>query len=109
MKKRELLSLAENRRVRLEAVLARFSPAQLTEPGIQGKWSFKDLLVHIIYADRQLIRELESAARGEQIEAQSEDRDTINARVYEATHDRPLPTVIADFRGTFQHLVSIIA
>src|SRR4051794_3038118 len=108
MKKNELLDQIEVRRVHVEAWLSRWAPQQLTRP-IQASWSFKDILSHLAYWDRNLLDEFDHFLKGEPIERSAEDDDTINARVFNATKDLPLPEVITDFRRTFQRLATFVA
>src|SRR5437867_9147809 len=53
---RELLHSIQEERARLEATLARLTGEQILAPGADGPWSVKDILVHISYWERDLLR-----------------------------------------------------
>ena len=46
--KNQLLQAIEIERKALEELLSELSPAQMTQPGLVGEWSAKDVLAHLI-------------------------------------------------------------
>jgi len=104
MNKNELIAMVESRCNQIETILAEKTSAEL-EREIRDNWSFKDTLAHIAFWDGELLDFYELVLRGASISPQLEDDDTINARVYEANHNRSLEAVATDFRQVYQRLI----
>jgi hypothetical protein len=105
--KDELVALVEAKRNRIESILSEQSAQQLNSK-IQGDWSFKDTLAHIVFWDGELVNYLEGTARGQFVAPQREDDDTVNARVYHANRGRSLDEVTADFRRVYERLANFV-
>jgi len=45
----QLLEVMRTARSNWEALLAEVGEARLTEPGVEGDWSLKDIIAHITY------------------------------------------------------------
>jgi uncharacterized protein (TIGR03083 family) len=97
---RELLRSIQEERARLEATLARLTSEQILAPGVDGPWSVKDILVHISYWERDLLRRL--AGQGS-VHAPTGD---VNERVFQANRARPLEAVMAEFDASFRALMT---
>jgi len=64
MNKRELLGTMRAERERWEGLLVKVDPARLGEPGVEGVWSVKDLVAHMIGWERWAGGQLAARARG---------------------------------------------
>ncbi len=51
--KRGLIESIERDRAWFDAIVARVSPGRLTEPGLSGGWSVRDVLAHIAWGSRE--------------------------------------------------------
>jgi uncharacterized protein (TIGR03083 family) len=100
---RELLRAVHEERARLEGLLARLTAEQIVAPGVDGPWSVKDILVHISYWERDLLRRLSGQGP---IDAPTED---VNERVFRANRGRPLEAVMAEFDASFRDLRTRLA
>lgn len=94
----------------LNTLLATLSEERLTQPGVAGDWSVKDHLAHLAWWGRRVITvlsggtdPLDAMPGGEKTE------DEINANVYEASRDRSLADVRADFEATHRDMQQLIA
>ena len=107
MTKAELLEKMRSERARWEALLAEVGEERLTEPGVAGEWSVKDIAAHLTVYERWTAGRLggdvppePDAPPGVDVA----DLDQRNAWYYAHDRDRPLPDVLADSRR-FHHLL----
>jgi hypothetical protein len=108
-----LLDDLEKEYARFEALLAQVGDARMTEPGVTGHWSIKDVVAHLTGWRRRTAARLQAAARGGPEPAPPwpphlQTDDEINAWIYEANRDRPLAEVLHDSRQVFDALVEAI-
>ncbi|HEV8634990.1 MAG TPA: DinB family protein [Chloroflexota bacterium] len=97
---RELLRSIQEERARLEATLARRTGEQILAPGADGPWSVKDILVHISYWERDLLRRLSGQPPTDA------PTDDVNERVFQANRARPLEAVMAEFDASYRALLA---
>lgn len=65
MSKRGLLAHIRVAYFDFENLLRNFTPEQMTQPNVEGVWSIKDILAHLISWHGFLLRELDTIARGD--------------------------------------------
>jgi hypothetical protein len=105
MTKAEFLDLVRNGRAEWDALIAHIDEARMTEPGVEGEWSLKDILAHVTGYEREMADVLQARALvgselwGLPLEAR-------NAGVYEEIRNRPLPDVLSETRTVFQQLIA---
>ena len=63
--KEKILSESQKEREALEEFLSALSPEQMTEPGMLGDWSVKDVLAHLYEWEQMVLRWLAATERGE--------------------------------------------
>lgn len=97
---RELLHAIQAERARFEATLARLTAEQILAPGADGPWSVKDIIVHISYWERDLLRRLSGQGRP------GAPTDGVNERVFQANRASPLEVVMAEFDASYRALMS---
>jgi len=112
MSKTKLLEEVRAQRRLLEAALAQVPEAKMAEPGVQGHWSVKDILAHVVFWEQHLCDWLR-ANRGEvpapePVETDA-DVDRLNAENYARHRDRPLADVVAEFRRSFEQVQGELA
>src|SRR5258708_38563156 len=95
----------------LEAQVAALSAAQMTQPGVMDEWTVKDILAHVAWWERHLLRTLRDGhdELDELVTEGTESRqltDRANAEVFAASPDRPLPDALADFRAVHAGLLA---
>jgi hypothetical protein len=108
MTKTKLLETLKARRAEWNAALADVPQETMTEPGVAGHWSVKDIIAHINYFERWMAERLHETLRGEvytPTELDSMDFELQNGIIYEQNRDRPLEDILTESRTNFQRLI----
>jgi hypothetical protein len=108
MDKRELIDGIQREREQLNAVLARVPAARMTEPGVAGVWSVKDVLAHLAVWSSRAVTVMFQAERGVKLQLPqftSADWADLNAKDYEAQKERPLDRILADYHSVNGQIV----
>jgi hypothetical protein len=112
-RKAEILDQIRATHQPLEALLAQLDPGHMSEPGVNGDWSVKDLLAHLTWWEQHLLRRLRTGRDDlddlyvEGVDDQSAT-DRANADVFAANRDRPLVDVRADFDASYREVLAVI-
>jgi hypothetical protein len=106
----EILEQIRTSRQQFEDALARVELARMTEPGVNGEWSVKDVLVHIAWWEQHLLRRLRTGQDDLYVEGVDgrETTDRANAEVYAANHERPLADARAEYDASYQETLATI-
>ncbi|HEV2461645.1 MAG TPA: DinB family protein [Ktedonobacterales bacterium] len=108
MTKAQLLDMIQTARAHWDALLAGIPEAWMTEPGVAGEWSIKDIIAHIAWGERENLGVAQSlAVVGSELWRLSEDER--NAAVFEQNRDRELGDVLAESRQTFRLYLDAVA
>lgn len=120
--KERLLATVRAERARWEALLAELGPERLTEPGVAGDWSVKDLLGHLAAYQRAWGARLRWAKTGVpptpremfDVDALPEGAGTWteeeqNAAIHAQYAPLPPPVVLAKWREAFDLLTDGVA
>ena len=113
MKKAELLSWLRQEQQRWEALLEIIGEARMDQPGVNGRWSIKDVVAHLTGWQPKLIGQIRAAQRNEPEPpppwpAHIQTEDEINAWIYEANHGRSAREVLGESRQVFQQLLAVV-
>jgi len=115
MNKSELLSLITTGFAELDGVLAPLAETQLNGAGVNGDWSIKDTVAHIVAWQQSALGRMRSAAQHEtpdahtlQDESDNDGIDARNARFYEEHRERPSTDILADFRASYNGIIALI-
>jgi uncharacterized protein (TIGR03083 family) len=95
----ELTEKARADRAEWEAVLRRVARERLTEPGLPGGWSVKDVLAHMTWGMREGVGMMR-AKRLVGSDLWKLDDDGRNAIVVEESRTRSLEDILADYEST---------
>jgi len=113
MKKSELLNWLREEYQMWEALLDQIGPTRMEQPGVNGDWSMKDMVAHMIGTQPRVIASILAAQRGEPeppppwpVHLQTDDE--INAWIYESNKERPLSEVLDESNQIFQQLLAVI-
>src|SRR5262249_6140321 len=96
--KSELLDWLREEYRQWELFLDQIGPMRMTQAGVNGVWSMKDIVAHLTGWNRNLAAQLQAAQRGEPEPpppwpAQIVDQDEINAWIYKTYRERSLREV----------------
>lgn len=101
--------LAELRAGRIEwdDALARVPMERMTEPGVEGEWSAKDVVAHIAWHEREMLGMLQAHdANGSDL--WNLPLDERNATICAQNRDRPLDDVLAEGRAAYAEVLPAV-
>ncbi|MGO8948663.1 MAG: DinB family protein [Ktedonobacterales bacterium] len=108
MSKTQLLGMIQRAREQWEALLNAIPEAWMTEPGVEGDWSIKDVIAHITWGERESLGVAQArAVVGSELWQLPENER--NAAVFEQNRRRELREVLADSRHLFSLYVEAVA
>ncbi len=111
MTKAELLERMRTGRAEWETLLAEVGEARMTEPGVEGEWSVKDVAAHIMVYERWVAGNLGGAVPEEPPappEVDMDDQDARNAWFHARHRDSPLGNVLAESRQVHEQLRDLV-
>jgi len=111
--KQDLLTEIEKERGALEAFLETLTPKQMTEPGIVGEWSVKDVLAHLIEWEQMCLGWYKAGLHGEipPLPAPGfkwNQTPQLNQQIYEKHRDRPLDEALEQFHASHREILEVI-
>lgn len=98
----EILDALEDQREKFLEAIDGLNEDQLTEPGVVGEWSVKDIMFHLTMWEAELVKLLWQAAQGVQpttVHFSKTPVDELNAAWSALSRTRSLDQVIDDFAG----------
>jgi hypothetical protein len=103
----------EGEQARWEALLRDIGEEHMTQPGVAGEWSIKDIVAHLTGWRRRTVGRFQAALRREPPPpplwpSHLQTDDEINAWIYAANRDRPLADVLRESRDVLQQLVETL-
>ena len=107
----QLLEVMHTARSNWEALLAEAGEARLTEPGVEGEWSLKDIIAHITYFETWAADNVLAFRRGlprPQPEYQGLEVDEENALIYERFRSKSLPQVLQESQISFRRSIEAV-
>jgi uncharacterized protein (TIGR03083 family) len=108
--KTELIDLIHAERDRLEGALARLTEAQMTEPGIVGRWSTKDILSHLTFWEQKMLHRLRTGIVPQPAPGQTWDQmtDEMNEQNWTTTRSKALNTVLDEFHASHEEVLKYL-
>ena len=115
--KAQLQSDLNDEQASFEALLGEIGEAHMTQPGVAGDWSIKDIVAHLTCWRRRTVARFQAALRHESSYStpwppdmeMRDEVDEINAWIYAANTGRPLSDVLDESRAVFEQLVNTIS
>ncbi|MBI5653173.1 MAG: ClbS/DfsB family four-helix bundle protein [Chloroflexi bacterium] len=104
----ELLDRVRADRAAWDALLAQIGEARMSDPGVDGNWSLKDIIAHITFFEREMIGLVrQRALRGSELWqlAQTARNDVI----FQQNRDRALRDVLDEARAIYSQLGAALA
>lgn len=113
MNKAELVQWLQQENQQWQALLDEIGTARMTQPGVNGDWSMKDIVAHLTSWQRKLVSDFQAAQRGEPEPpppwgTQLQTEDEINAWIYETNRGRSVQEVLGETDQVFQQLIAAI-
>ena len=95
-------------RAEWEALLAQIGADRMTQPGVEGDWSIKDIIAHVTWHEREMVGVLRARALiGSEL--WNLPTDERNAAIFEQNKDRALDDVLQESRQMFPQLLELAA
>ena len=109
--KATLLNNVRSGRARLDALLGSFTDEQMARPGVEGDWSVKDVIAHISWHEREIVRMLKARSLEEGVASEWWGLPTHerNRAIYDSNRDRSLQEVLAESRQVYAELGELLA
>lgn len=111
MTKQQLLDRLENAWADLQASFAGLSEAQMTQPGVTGDWSVKDILAHVTTWEEEALRMLPLILDGQTPPRYADlygGLNAFNAQMSAQKRDLPLAEVLAQLDATHRRLIEVV-
>src|SRR5215472_4916501 len=111
--KAQLLADLQAEQAGWEALLRDIGEERMTQPGVAGEWSIKDIIAHITSWRRRTVGRFQAALRHEPTPpppwpSELQTDDEINAWFYASDRDRPLADVLRESRDVYEQLVETL-
>jgi hypothetical protein len=111
--KKQLLEDIETEGKALEQLISGLSPEQMTQPGIVGEWSVKDVLAHLLEWQCMVLKWHAAGIQGKVIPIPAEGLNwaqipLLNQRIYETYRDTPLTDIQKQFKVTHKKMLNTI-
>ena len=111
MNRQQLLQKLDKAWAEIKDSYAGLSDAQLTEPGVMGDWSVKDILAHLTWWEEEALKHLPGIIKGDRplrYSTQYGGIDAFNALMAERKHDLSLADVLQQQEATHQRLTDYL-
>lgn len=110
--KSELLAELDQEWAKIERICFGMSEADMLATGSEGEWSVKDILCHLSAWEKYLLDRLGYVLTGQHplypALSSWDDVDRFNAQVYSDNKDRPLTSVIIEFRSLYRGVMTVL-
>ena len=111
--KAQLLDDLKDEQTQWEALLQDIGEEYMTQPGVAGEWSIKDIVAHLTTYRHRTVGRFQAALRHEPAPTPPwpphlQTDDEINEWIYTANRDRPLVDVLGESRDVFQQLMETL-
>jgi hypothetical protein len=109
--RQQLLNRLDTAWVAFQASYAGLASSRLTEPGVAGDWSVKDVIAHVTWWEEEALRHLPLVMAGGRPPRYSVvygGIDAFNAMMAERNRDVPLSDVLTQQNDTHQRLIDFI-
>ena len=113
MNKSELVGWLQAEFQQWQAFFAQIDPKLMTQPGVAGDWTIKDMIAHLNGWHPKLIANLRAAQNGEPEPppawpAHLQTDDEVNAWIYETNRARSLAELLEESEQLFAQLLSAV-
>ncbi len=111
--KPQILAESQKEHEALELFLSTFTPDQMTQPGMLGEWSAKDVLAHLYEWEQMVLGWLAASQRGESPHVPAEgykwsQLPALNQKIREKHSNRSLDEILTLFRDSYNQTMNTI-
>ena len=110
--KTELMAELDQEWANIERVCASLNEADMVAREVEGEWSVKDTLCHISAWEKYLLDRLGMVMSGQAplypVMTSWDDVHRFNAQVYTDNKDRPLTSVVIEFRTLYRGVMTVL-
>jgi len=107
MTKTEFLEKLTSARSEWDALLAKMDLARMSQPGVEGNWSIKDIIAHVTWYEREMINLIRTRTlAGSNLWDSPVDQR--NAAIYEQNRARPLADMLAESQAAYQQFLGAV-
>jgi hypothetical protein len=105
-----LLERIQSEHHKLEILLAQLDENQMTQPGVVGDWSIKDILAHIAAWEQSMLLWVGETRQGITPRQPSSNHELHgwNHSIYQQNQPRPLAKVLTEFHQSYQKVLQSI-
>jgi hypothetical protein len=108
-----ILKRIQSERCRLEKTLEGLTPAQMTQPGVIGKWSVKDILAHLAAWEQLFIGWYQAGLRGETPPVPApgftwHEMGKLNESIFEQYHPTNPEDVQSWFASSYRQVLQLV-
>jgi hypothetical protein len=109
----ELLKETYDEREKLEALLSTIPPDVLATRKVQGEWTAKDVVSHLIVWEQMVILWVKSGYEGKAIPVPAEgfkwsDLPALNDKIFKEHKDEPLEEVLKKFQQSYRQTLELL-
>lgn len=104
---KQLIDKIQNQRTTWDALVKQIDPERMTQPGIAGEWSLKDIIAHLTWHEREMV-DLVMAHALVGSELWNLPTDERNAAIYEEVRQQPLEQVLEESTQVYQQLIAVL-
>ncbi|HET9922474.1 MAG TPA: ClbS/DfsB family four-helix bundle protein [Ktedonobacteraceae bacterium] len=113
MSRSQLISELRDEQAAWEALLRSIGQEHMTEPGVGGEWSIKDIVAHLTGWRKRTVGRFQAALQHQPEPATPwpshlHTDDEINAWIAASNRDRPLSDILQEDRAVFEQLVDAL-
>ncbi len=110
--KTALLAELDQEWANIERICAGFTETDMCKPGVEGEWSVKDILAHLSAWEKYLLDRLGYVMTRQHPQYPSmsswDDVHRFNAQVFAENKDRPLTSVVIEFRTLYRGVMTVL-
>ena len=103
----ELIEMVKRERAAWNALIEQINLEQMTNPGVAGLWSLKDIIAHITWHEREMVGLVRAHALVGS-ELWNIPTDERNAAIYEEVRQQPLEQVLEESTQVYQQLIIVL-
>src|SRR5713226_3184158 len=104
MDKTTFINALTESRARWDALIAQIDERWMLEPDVEGKWSVKDIIAHIMWNELEMVPLMQTRSLvGSELWNLSQDER--NEAVYQQYRDRPLHEIITEEQQAYAQLL----